>query len=184
MDSSLRKISDIIIDRFKNCIGNWIAINTINDKDLEYIENNELNNHKTDTNLNNFIKDFSNLEKTLKKYLKIDSLIWKIMDRIEMECLNSWKNILLIDYHQKSSTSNKKLNYSNLLYDLFYFHVDVTIRIFYRENENNLEKKTNLSISLLDILFDHFKSNFSKFDEKKISQINEKFSFIRNKLNT
>lgn len=184
MDSSLRKISDIIIDRFKNCIGNWIAMNTINDKDLEYIENNELNNHKTDTNLNNFIKDFSNLEKTLKKYLKIDSLIWKIMDRIEMECLNSWKNILLIDYHQKSSTSNKKLNYSNLLYDLFYFHVDVTIRIFYRENENNLEKKTNLSISLLDILFDHFKSNFSKFDEKKISQINEKFSFIRNKLNT
>ncbi|CAD98436.1 hypothetical predicted protein, unknown function [Cryptosporidium parvum] len=183
MDSSLRKISDIIIDRFKNCIGNWIAMNTINDKDLEYIENNELNNHKTDTNLNNFIKDFSNLEKTLKKYLKIDSLIWKIMDRIEMECLNSWKNILLIDY-QKSSTSNKKLNYSNLLYDLFYFHVDVTIRIFYRENENNLEKKTNLSISLLDILFDHFKSNFSKFDEKKISQINEKFSFIRNKLNT
>ncbi|POM84034.1 hypothetical protein CmeUKMEL1_10375 [Cryptosporidium meleagridis] len=184
MDSSLKKISDIIIERFKNCIGNWIATNTINGKDFEYLEDSEINNHKIDINLNNFIRDFSNLEKTLKKYLKIDSLIWRIMDRIEMECLNSWKSILLMDDHQILSTSNKKLNYSNLLYDLFYFHVDVTIPIFYRENENNLEKKTNLSKSLLDILFDHFKSNFSKFDEKKISQINEQFSFIRNKLNT
>ncbi|KAH8583150.1 uncharacterized protein ELE39_002089 [Cryptosporidium sp. chipmunk genotype I] len=183
MEFSLRKISDIIIDRFKNCMESWILNNTITDNDLDPIENDELNKHTVDTNLNNFIRDFSNLEKTLKKYLKIDNLIWKIIDRIEIQCLNSWRNFLLIDYCKKSTTS-KKLNYSNILFDLFYFHVDITIPIFYREDEGNLEKKANLSTSLLNTLFDHFKSNFSKFDEKKISQINETFSFIKNKLNT
>ncbi|OII73314.1 uncharacterized protein cubi_02526 [Cryptosporidium ubiquitum] len=181
MELSLKKISDIIIDRFKNCILNWIKNNII-EKDL-YQEKNDLNKHKVDVNMNNFIRDFSNLEKTMRKYLKIDFLIWRIIERIETECLNTWKNFLLTE-NKKMLIGSKKLNYSNLLFDLFYFHVEITTKILYGEDEANLEKKKNLSISLLDTLFEHFQMNFSKFDEKKIFQIKETFSFIRNKLNT
>lgn len=180
IESSTQRISDVIIDRFRDFIRNWVFSNAL-EKDLDSLQS-DLSKHSLSSHMNSFMRDFSNMEKTLRKYTRVQSLISKVTGRIEQGCLRSCSDFLFAE-SRSFSTGDRKLNYSSLMFDLYFFHMEVNTSATHY-GERGEEKNTTLPESLLRVLFDHFQNNQSKFDSGKISEINEIYSLIKEKFNT
>ncbi|KAK6590627.1 hypothetical protein RS030_142247 [Cryptosporidium xiaoi] len=114
-ENSTKKISDIIVIKFRFCVIKWleknIQVNKHINNDFEF--KNLVKNHIVDEDIELFIKDFTNITKTLNKNLKVDvNINLNIMNNINRECTNIWKSCL-------SSLNGKPLNFQSILLDMY-----------------------------------------------------------------
>lgn len=182
MESSTQKISDVIIDRFRGFVGDWVLSNVLGKQDLlGSLKGDPSECYSVSSHMSSFMRDFNNMDKTLRKYMREQSLVSKITNRIEQGCLRSYRDFLLVESKSLLMGVDTKLNYFNLMFDLYFFHMEVNTPF---ANCGEKENKAALPEFLLQVLFDHFQTNQSKFDPEEISEINKIYSFIKNKLNT
>ncbi|KAJ1609648.1 hypothetical protein OJ252_2134 [Cryptosporidium canis] len=181
VERSSERISGVIVDRFRGFIGNWMLNNTT-DRNSN-LTRSDLEKHSVDFYLNSFARDLSNMDKTLRKYLRIDPLARGIVDRINKECLDIWKNFLWTEF-KTFLAGTKKLNYLNVIFDLYYFHMEIMTSSDISGEESRSERRITLPATLLETVFEHFQSSSSRFSPEEASQIYATYYFVKSKLDT
>ncbi|KAH8740523.1 hypothetical protein FG386_002105 [Cryptosporidium ryanae] len=165
VENSIKKISDIIVSKFRLHITKWLEKNiqvqkhAVKGTEFEGI----LESHTVDDNINLFIKDFTNITKTLNRYLKVDANInLNIFNNVNRECTSIMKNYLL-------SLNEKSLDFENILLDV-YCSLDKL---------NNIE----LTSSIVNELYVFFNKNVPQTNTEYSNKVSKMFQLLRKRTN-